>query len=120
MKINKDSQIKPIWIFIALVIMTAIIICFAPGMAMLEAINHYGHLSLDKARIWGYSILTSLIIFLGLYFGSKKNFSSALKFYTLISFGVIALTVFLLYKYQAGLYEIIYSDFIGIVNNAKG
>ena len=118
MKTNKDSQIKPIWIFIALVIMTAIIICFAPGMAILAAINHYGHLSLDKTYIWVYSIVTSVLIFIGLYFGSKKNFSSALKFYTLISFGVIALTVCLLYKYQAGLYEII--DFFGVVNNAKG
>ena len=89
-------------------------------MALLTAINYYSQLSLDKAQMWGYSILTSLIIFIGLYFVTKKRLKKAFLNYVLISFAVIGLAIFLFYKYQAGLYEIIYSDFFGVVNNSKG
>ena len=46
----------------------------------------------------------------------KKGFKPALLNYVLLSFGVIGLTIYLVYRYGAPLYEVIYADFFGVVN----
>ncbi len=116
MKSRKENNPNPLWVILALVAGTVIIIGLAPGMGILETINYYAHLNLDKIHLWGYSILTSLLIFFAFYFIGKKGLKPALMNYVLLSFGVICLTIYLLYRYGAPLYEVIYTDFFGVVN----
>jgi len=73
LKTNKDGQIKPVRIALVLIVLTTIIICFAPGMSIIGTINFYGHLSPDRRHMWCYSILVNLFIFVGLYFAGKKR-----------------------------------------------
>ena len=84
-------------------------------MAILAALNYYAHLNLDKMHMWGFSVLTSVIIFFTFYFVGKKRVKPALMNYVLLSFSVIGLMIYLMYRFQEPFYEAIYSDFFGVV-----
>lgn|GEM_PF-6563561 len=116
MKSRKENNPNPLWVILVLIAGTVVIIGFAPGMAILAALNYYAHLNLDKLHIWGFSTITSLIIFFAFYMTGKKGFKPALLNYVLLSFSVIGLTIYLVYRYGAPLYEVIYADFFGVVN----
>ena len=115
MKSRKENNPNPLWILLVLILGTVLIVGFAPGMAILAAVKYYAHLNLDKMHMWGFSVFTSLMIFFAFYFVGKKGVKPALINYVLLSFSVIGLMIYLMYRFQEPFYVIIYSDFFGVV-----
>lgn len=101
---NNRNDENPAVVLILILLLAAIVFATTPGMLVMYTAERSLNLGLDQGQMWTFAVLSSLVIF-GIFYWRQKNFTIALTYYSILSIGIIVISLIAYFGFKAKFIE---------------